>query len=119
VYGQDARELQGDDSVILERRIAIRIPKDDRWDGATLSGVFTASIAQDLSGSASDPVEIDVALPPGFVTDEAGTGFRGGVNPGDEYLFTIRTAPFPRHQSIIITPTTHLLQASDLRGKNA
>lgn len=106
--GLDERELQDDGRVILTRQVTIRVPDDEQWLDSTMEGEFTGAIAQDLNGSSSGAIGVHVQLPEGFVTHEDHGGFAGKVAPGVDYTFLVRTDPFDRNQSILISPSVRL-----------
>jgi hypothetical protein len=106
--GTDTRELQEDGRVILSRQITIRVPDEEEWIGSRMEGGFSGAIAQDLNGSASGPIKVNIGLPHGFQVHDGPGSFTGEVSPGGEYIFEMQTEPFDRNQSILISPSVQL-----------
>jgi len=115
VIGPDIRELQSDGRIVLRREISIRIPDEERWNGALLKGKFGASIAQDLAGTASGSIALHVSLPVDFSEEDGAESFSGSVRSGQDYSFAVWTEPFARNLSILIAPAVELI-GRDLGG---
>lgn len=100
----DVHETFKGGRLVIERYIGIKIPKEVGWSRGHLTGTFHAAIAQDLSASASGALGLQIHTPDGFELDDSLLTFSGDVTAGEEYVFSVRTEPFDRNLSVLITP---------------
>lgn len=108
----DRRETVDGGRLVIERNIGIKIPQDVGWSRGHLSGTFQAAIAQDLSASASGALGLQIYAPDGFEFDDSLLNFSGDVTAGEEYVFSVRTEPFDRNLSVLITPRVQVVSSA-------
>lgn len=106
--GEERRIISANDDLTIQRSIAVEVPTGDRWKGATLVVAFNAAFAEELEGKASGTLGCRVQAPTGFNYDAENDRYSRVVDPGDEYIFEIETAPFGRDMSVVISPTVSL-----------
>lgn len=108
----DRRETVEGGRLVIERYIGIKIPQEVGWSRGHLFGTFHAAIAQDLSASASGALGLQIQVPDGFELDDSLLSFSGEVAAGEEYVFSVRTDPFDRNLSVLVTPRVQVASSA-------
>ncbi len=104
----DVREKLSGGKMTLTRVVAVQIPDQAQWDGASLDVAFTAAIAWDLSAASSEEIQLSVHAPSTFVHQDDTGHWVGPVGAGESVEFVVSTAPYDEDLTVVLTPSAVL-----------